>query len=91
MAGPLQGLKLIEIAGIGPAPFAAMMLADLGVEVVPASAARQASSEGSRRRSESTPTRSFATSASQLARSRPCAKRRRSASQPAGVNLRSLR
>ena len=29
-AGPLYGLKFVEMAGIGPAPFAAMMLADLG-------------------------------------------------------------
>ncbi|CAN5570776.1 CaiB/BaiF CoA-transferase family protein [soil metagenome] len=32
--GPLQGLRVIELAGIGPAPFAAMMLADLGADVV---------------------------------------------------------
>lgn len=30
MTGPLQGLRFVEMAGIGPAPFAAMMLADLG-------------------------------------------------------------
>jgi len=34
MAGPLDGFRIIEIAGIGPAPFAAMLLADLGAEVV---------------------------------------------------------
>lgn len=34
MAGPLAGLKIIEVAGIGPAPFACMMLADHGAEVV---------------------------------------------------------
>jgi alpha-methylacyl-CoA racemase len=34
MAGPLSGYKIIEIAGIGPGPFAAMMLADMGAEVV---------------------------------------------------------
>jgi hypothetical protein len=28
--GPLAGVKVIEIAGIGPGPFAAMMLADMG-------------------------------------------------------------
>lgn len=33
-AGPLRGLRLVEFAGIGPAPFAVMLLADLGVEVV---------------------------------------------------------
>jgi alpha-methylacyl-CoA racemase len=32
--GPLQGLKVVEIAGIGPGPFAAMMLADMGADVV---------------------------------------------------------
>ncbi len=34
MAGPLSGYRIIEIAGIGPGPFAAMLLADLGAEVV---------------------------------------------------------
>ena len=34
MTGPLTGFKIIEMAGIGPAPFAAMMLADMGAEVV---------------------------------------------------------
>lgn len=32
--GPLQGLKIIEIAGIGPGPFCAMMLADMGADVI---------------------------------------------------------
>ena len=30
----LQGIKVIEIAGIGPGPIASMMLADLGAEVI---------------------------------------------------------
>ncbi|HEV3352846.1 MAG TPA: CaiB/BaiF CoA-transferase family protein [Acidimicrobiales bacterium] len=34
MAGPLQGFKIIEMAGIGPGPFTAMMLADMGAEVL---------------------------------------------------------
>jgi alpha-methylacyl-CoA racemase len=34
MPGPLAGLKIIEIAGIGPGPFCAMMLADMGADVV---------------------------------------------------------
>lgn len=34
MAGPLAGFRIIEIAGIGPGPFCAMMLADLGAEVL---------------------------------------------------------
>lgn len=32
--GPLQGLKVLEIASAAPAPFACMMLADLGADVV---------------------------------------------------------
>ena len=32
--GPLHGIKVIEIAGIGPGPFAAMMLADMGAQVI---------------------------------------------------------
>ncbi|MCB1668229.1 MAG: CoA transferase [Pseudomonadales bacterium] len=32
--GPLKGLKVVEMAGIGPAPFCAMLLADMGAEVV---------------------------------------------------------
>ncbi len=34
MSGPLAGYRIIEIAGIGPGPFAAMILADLGAEVI---------------------------------------------------------
>ena len=34
MSGPLQGVKVIELAGIGPGPFACMVLADLGADVV---------------------------------------------------------
>ena len=33
-SGPLSGLKVIEFAGIGPGPHVAMLLADLGAEVV---------------------------------------------------------
>jgi alpha-methylacyl-CoA racemase len=33
-AGPLDGLRVVELAGIGPCPFAAMLLADLGADVV---------------------------------------------------------
>jgi alpha-methylacyl-CoA racemase len=32
--GPLKGLKVLEIASIGPGPFAAMMLSDMGAEVL---------------------------------------------------------
>ena len=32
--GPLKDLKIIEMAGIGPAPFCGMVLSDLGAEVI---------------------------------------------------------
>jgi len=32
--GPLKGIKVIEMAGIGPGPFCAMMLSDMGAEVI---------------------------------------------------------
>jgi alpha-methylacyl-CoA racemase len=32
--GPLAGIRIIEIAGIGPGPFCAMMLADMGADVI---------------------------------------------------------
>ncbi|EFQ84481.1 CoA-transferase family III protein [Aeromicrobium marinum DSM 15272] len=32
--GPLAGVKVVEIVGIGPGPFAAMLLADLGADVI---------------------------------------------------------
>lgn len=34
MPGPLRGFKVIEIASIGPGPFCAMMMADMGAEVI---------------------------------------------------------
>ncbi|EUA40552.1 putative alpha-methylacyl-CoA racemase [Mycobacterium avium subsp. avium 2285 (R)] len=34
MAGPLQGLRVVELSGIGPGPHAAMILGDLGADVV---------------------------------------------------------
>jgi alpha-methylacyl-CoA racemase len=34
LTGPLAGVKVIELGGIGPGPHAAMMLADLGADVV---------------------------------------------------------
>ncbi|GAB2458523.1 CaiB/BaiF CoA transferase family protein [Xylanimonas ulmi] len=34
MTGPLTGLRVVEVGGIGPGPFAGMMLADLGAEVI---------------------------------------------------------
>jgi alpha-methylacyl-CoA racemase len=32
--GPLQGVRVVEFAGIGPGPFAAMLLSDMGADVV---------------------------------------------------------
>jgi len=34
MSGPLQGVKVIELVGIGSAPFCGMMLADMGADVI---------------------------------------------------------
>jgi alpha-methylacyl-CoA racemase len=34
MAGPLAGSRVVELAGLGPGPFTAMLLADLGADVV---------------------------------------------------------
>ena len=34
MPGPLEGVRVVELAGIGPGPFCAMLLADLGAEVI---------------------------------------------------------
>jgi alpha-methylacyl-CoA racemase len=34
VSGPLAGVRIVEIAGIGPAPFTAMVLADLGADIV---------------------------------------------------------
>jgi alpha-methylacyl-CoA racemase len=34
MTGPLAGMRVIEMVGLGPCPFAAMMLADMGAEVI---------------------------------------------------------
>ena len=32
--GPLHGVKVIELTGIGPGPFAGTLLSDMGAEVV---------------------------------------------------------
>ena len=32
--GPLQGITVLELAGIGPGPFCAMLLADMGADVI---------------------------------------------------------
>lgn len=41
--GPLQGFKVIELAGLGPGPFCGMMLADMGAEVISIERASDAS------------------------------------------------
>ncbi len=45
--GPLHGVKVVEIASIGPGPFAAMMLADMGADVVRLERAGSAAGLGS--------------------------------------------
>ncbi len=32
--GPLHGIRIVEFAGIGPGPFAAMLFSDMGAEVI---------------------------------------------------------
>ena len=39
--GPLAGVKIIEMAGVGPAPFAGMLLADMGADVCASTASRR--------------------------------------------------
>ena len=39
--GPLQGVKIIELAGIGPGPFAGMLLSDMGADIVRIDRAQQ--------------------------------------------------
>ncbi len=39
--GPLAGIKVVELAGLGPAPFAAMVLADMGADVLRVERAEQ--------------------------------------------------
>jgi alpha-methylacyl-CoA racemase len=34
MSGPLTGVRIVEVAGIGPGPFCAMLLADMGADVI---------------------------------------------------------
>ena len=39
--GPLQGVKIVELAGIGPGPFAGMLLSDMGADIVRVDRAQQ--------------------------------------------------
>ena len=34
MSGPLHGVKIVELAGIGPGPYACMLLADMGADIL---------------------------------------------------------
>jgi len=45
-AGPLAGLRVIEFVGLGPGPFAGMLLADLGATVLRGPAARSIGARG---------------------------------------------
>ncbi len=44
MSGPLDGVRIIELAGLGPAPFAGMMLSDAGADIVRIDRAERAAS-----------------------------------------------
>src|SRR5262245_14957095 len=55
--GPLQGIRVLELAGIGPAPFGCMLLADLGAEVVRVERAGGSSTIDGAGRAESDPKR----------------------------------
>ncbi|WP_322748622.1 MULTISPECIES: CaiB/BaiF CoA-transferase family protein [unclassified Frankia] len=46
MTGPLAGVRVLEMAGLGPAPFGAMLLADMGADVVRVDRLRRATAGG---------------------------------------------
>ena len=46
MSGPLSGLRVIELAGLGPAPFCGMILADLGAQVTRVDRMRRPDADG---------------------------------------------
>jgi alpha-methylacyl-CoA racemase len=50
--GPLDGIRLVEISGIGPGPMAAMLLADMGADVIRVDRAISSPSGGANRRSD---------------------------------------
>src|SRR6476661_2224884 len=46
--GPLTGVKIVELAGIGPGPFAGMLLSDMGADVVRIDRAQQVTGDFSK-------------------------------------------
>jgi alpha-methylacyl-CoA racemase len=46
--GPLQGVKIVELAGIGPGPFAGMLLSDMGADIVRIDRAQQVTGDFSK-------------------------------------------
>ena len=70
--GPLAGLKIVELAGIGPGPMCAMLLADMGAEVLRVD---RTEADGARRAAE--PRVRRAQPQPPLRRRRPQAARRR--------------
>jgi hypothetical protein len=48
LVGPPRGVKVVEVGGIGPGPFAAMLLADMGASVIRLDRVDRASSVGDR-------------------------------------------
>jgi alpha-methylacyl-CoA racemase len=50
--GPLQGVRIVELAGIGPGPFAAMVLSDLGADIVRVERAQAVTGDFSRQNKE---------------------------------------
>jgi alpha-methylacyl-CoA racemase len=46
MSGPLQGFRIVELTGLGPGPFAGMMLADMGADVLRVDRAQAVSADG---------------------------------------------
>ena len=54
VSGPLEGIRIVELAGIGPGPFAGMLLADAGADVIRVDRADRAHVPGGRGRPTST-------------------------------------
>ena len=76
--GPLEGVRVLELAGIGPSPFAAMLLADMGADVLRSTAAAAAtSSRPSSTRPGAAGRRSRSTSSTPTASSSCCRWQRR--------------